>query len=278
MCRLIKYSKKVILSLLIIGLPICVNGMPEAGISNIVTQLRDEYNAKIDECLKEIEVKIGSVIEDRECYEKRYAELKAEYASAYADLRDDYDKFTGRLGNWLTGIGIFVGLFGIILPIVVTIVQRKSIKVGLEELEHGKDRALSVLRKDCVKSLHLCLAQSILSIDATTQSSTLDLASLLCSIVMLFDDLLESAMKTQNEGLVKDEIDSFRHFFDRWSKPYNDERRQIWLSCENLLKSGFKMRKECVRRRAFVDLLGEQSDSFKWLEEFYNNFAAWKFA
>ncbi len=211
-------------------------------------------------------------------YDKRYENLQSQYETAYKNLRDDYDKFTDRLGNWLTVIGIFVALLGICVPVVATFLQWKNVKAGITALEQGKEKELSKLRRDSVRSLHMSLLQGVQSVDLGVKLSTLDMTTIMCSIIICFDDLLECAMRTNDENVVKDEVAAFRPFIDRWSNSKEPERINIWGKCVTLLKSAMKNRKNLSRRRAFVELLDENSETFKWLEGFYQKFAEWKFA
>ena len=249
----------------------------EGTLSNKVGQLSSEYEAKLKKRLGEVDVEIGDAVRDREFYAKRHAELKSEYASAYTNLRDDYDKFVGRLGYWLTLIGIFVALLGIGVPAVATFLQWKNIKAGIADLKHGKDAELSQLRRESVRSLHMCLLQSVKAVDMGTPTAPLDMINVICSIIICFDDLLECAMRTKDEGIVKDEVGAFRPFLERWSNSDMTERRNIWAECVKLLRSAIKNRKDMSRRKEFAELLGENSETFKWLENFYGRFAEWKF-
>ena len=246
-------------------------------VSNCIEAISNKYESKLKRRLGEIDVEIGDAVRDREFYAKRYAELKSEYASAYTNLRDDYDKFVGRLGYWLTLIGIFVALLGIGVPAVATFLQWKNIKAGIADLKHGKDAELSQLRRESVRSLHMCLLQSVKAVDMGTPTAPLDMINVICSIIICFDDLLECAMRTKDEGIVKDEVGAFRPFLERWSNSDMTERRNIWAECVKLLRSAIKSRKDMSRRKEFAELLGENSETFKWLENFYGRFAEWKF-
>lgn len=250
----------------------------EGIVSNRVETMVREYDSKMKKRLGEIDVEIGDAVRDREFYSKRYAELKSEYTSAYANLRDDYDKFVGRLGHWLTVIGIIVALISIGVPAVATFVQWKNIKAGISDLKQEKDKELSKLRQDCVRALHMSLSQGVLNVDTGVPLSTLDKANVIYSIVICFDDLLECAMRTKDGNMVKDEVAAFRPFLSRWSDSDIPERIYIWKESEKLLKAAMKSRMNLSRRGDFVELLRGDSDTFKWLETFYSKFADWKFA
>ena len=250
----------------------------EGTLSNKVGQLSSEYESRLKKQLGGIDAEIGDAVRDREFYAKRYAELKSEYASAYTNLRDDYDKFVGRLGNWLTGIGIFVALLGIFVPAIATFVQWRNIKAGIADLKQGKDEELSKLRKDGIRALHMSLLQGVQRVDVGVPVTTIDKANVICSMVICFDDLLECAMRTKDGNTVKDEIAAFQPFLSRWSCSDIAERIKIWKESEMLLKAAMKSRTGLSRREDFAKLLGENSETFKWLESFYRKFAAWKFA
>lgn len=250
----------------------------EGTLSKKVEQLSSEYELRLKHQLAEIDSEIGDAVRDRDFYAKRYAELKAEYSDAYKNLRDDYDKFVGQLGHWLVVIGIFVALLGIVVPAVATFVQWKNIKTGINDLKQGKDRELSKLRRDSVRAMHMSLLHGVQSIDTGVSLPTIDRANVICSMVICFDDLLECAMRTKDGNMVKDEIDAFQPFLSRWSNSDIPERVDVWTKSEKLLKTAMKNRMGLSRRGDFVELLGSDSKTFKWLEEFYGKFAEWKFA
>ena len=250
----------------------------ESFVSNYLVTITGEYESRLKTRVDKIDEEIGDAVKDKEFYSKRYAELKAEYADAYKNLRDDYDKFVGKLEIWLTVIGILVALIGIFVPAFATFAQWKNIKAGLTDLKQGKDKELSNLRKDGVRALHMSLLQGVQNIDAGVPLSTIDKANVIYSMVICFDDLLECAMRTKDCNMVKDEVAAFRPFLSRWSDSNIAERIDIWAKSEMLLKAAMKGRTGLSRREAFVELLGENSETFKWLEAFYRKFAAWKFA
>lgn len=237
-----------------------------------VARVSDRMNI---ECARQIGV-ISDKYESE--FDRQSGDLKSQYEVAYKNLRDDYDKFTDRLGNWLTVIGIFVALLGVGVPVIATFVQWKNIRDGIAAIEQGKEKELSILRKDSVKLLHMSLQQNVQSIDMGVKLSDLDMAAIICSLILCFDDLLECAMRTKDESVVKDEVAAFRPFLNRWTSSDVAEIVNIWAKCKTLLKSAMNNKKNSSRRKAFAELLGENSETFKWLEGFYRKFAEWKFA
>lgn len=255
----------------------------ECFVSNRVVTITGEYESRLKTRLDKFDEEIGDAVKDKEFYSKRYAELKA----AEDRFMCHVNMFWMAMAIVVAIVGVFATWFGICKPQK----NEKLIKIEwgktqkeLKELNcqvlrniDELNKANTELRKDSVKSLHMCLLQCIQAIDigVSSSSSSLDMANFICSIVICFDDLLECAMRTKDEGVVKDEVAAFRPFLERWHKSDILERQDIWKKSICLLKEAMLRRTNLSRRKDFIELLGE-TEIFKWLEDFYKEFAEWK--
>ena len=101
---------------------------------------------------------------------------------------------------------------------------------------------------------------------------------LLSPIVYGFHQLIECAMRTNDERLVKDKINEYKRFIDRWQHPEMPQRASVWKAVAGSIRKAVIKDRNSMMRCDYAKVLGEGSDSFKWLEQFYADFAEWKFA
>lgn len=242
-----------------------------------VARVSDRLNI---ECARQIGV-VSDKYESE--FDRQSGDLKCQYEVAYKNLRDDYDKFTDRLGNWLTGIGIFVALFGVVLPIVMTIIEHCKTRamlrwardrIGREIVvaRNSQDCAMQIIRKDGVEALHMCLAQGIVWYDLMDKNdqNKNDVAMSLMSILLCFYKIIEASMRTNDEALVRREIQGFRKFADRWST--NDDTYPLKLQIWNIAVGNMKNAAQGDYQRGdYAKMLGENSDEFNWLMQFLDS-------
>lgn len=236
------------------------------------------------ECAKQIGV-VSDKYESE--FDRQSGDLKSQYEVAYKNLRDDYDKFTDRLGNWLTVIGIFVALLGVALPIVVVFFQYKSYERDLDKLrnEMHQDRIKEMrqLYKDCVAAQKMMLSKYVLWFDnklmaGATPANVQFLAFSLSSIMLGFHQLMECAMRSRDERLVKEQIGAFKCFFDKVRQHPDQRVKNMWSSASAGLKTVVVKKDDESIRGDYESVLKVGSESFEWLESFYKDFASWKFA
>lgn len=225
---------------------------------------------------KDGESKINAVVTERGFYEARYTELKAAH-----------DRFMGQLGNWLTVIGILVAIFGVTMPIIVSFHQHKSFDRELNKLrnEMKQDRTneMRLVNKDCVAAQKMMLSKYVLWFDnklsvGATPANVQYLTHSLTSIMLGFHQLMECAMRSHDERIVKEQIGAFKGFFDKVRQHTDPRVKNMWTSASDGLKSVVVKKNDESVRGDYESVLKVGSESFKWLELFYKDFADWKFA
>lgn len=229
-------------------------------ISNSITTSAANVLAAIKE---DGESKINAVITERGFYEARYTDLKAAH-----------DRFMGQLSIWLAVIGVLVAIFGVTMPIVVSFHQHKSFDRELNKLrnEMKQDRIdeMRQLYKDCVVAQKMMLSKYVLWFDnklmaGATPANVQFLTYSLSSIMLGFHQLMECAMRSRDERLVKEQIGAFKGIFDK-VRQHNDPRvKNMWSSASAGLKTVIVKKDDEAMRGDYESVLKVGSESFEWL-------------
>ena len=254
----------------------------ETVLSNEVAYLSRSYNARLETELSEIDKQIGAAVIDREFYSKRYAELEKTHG-----------RFVNRMQFWLTVVCLVVTVLGIAIPIALVLLQRKSfereselikksILFDINVITSSMESRFVSLQKDSLSGLGLTLSNSIAQFDMmlakrNLSEETLNLAFMLSPIVFGVHQLIECAMRTGDERIVKETIGAYRKFIDRWQSSDDPTRKIIWKSVADGISKAIVKDRESMMRSDYVKVLGNNTDSLRWLEHFYEDLAGWKF-
>lgn len=142
----------------------------------------------------------------------------------------------------------------------------------------AKKREIDLLRRDSLKALHMLVSENFAIVDLLGNGTTVDKTVLLSSAIVGIHELLECAMRTRDAKCVAAEIAAVRPFVGRWTKPDDGAPKKIWDSACRCVKSAITESEDACRRIDYDQVLNCDSENFKWLEEFYKNFANWKLA
>ena len=250
---------------------------------------QNERLQKLEMSLSRLDEVVDSRVDGR-C-EKKLGDLKrladGFYEARYRELKEAHDRFMDQLDKWLMVIGILVTLVGVALPIVVVFFQYKSYERDLNKLrnEMHQDRIKEMrqLYKDCVAAQKMMLSKYVLWFDnklmaGATPANVQFLTYSLSSIMLGFHQLMECAMRSRDERLVKEQIGAFKGIFDK-VRQHNDPRvKNMWSSASAGLKTVIVKKDDEAMRGDYESVLKVGSESFEWLESFYKDFASWKFA
>lgn len=225
------------------------------------------------------ESKINAVVTEKGFYEKRYEELKA-----------GHDQFLAWLSVCMIAVGFLVTIFGVVMPIVVSFHQYKSYENDLnrlhkeitaerEEAERGLQDEVSKVRGQNFVALHYSVAENVCRMSTMSlKEGELGNATLfLGGVILGVHYVIESAMRVGKKDLVIKAIDSFEDFVKRWRE--GDElHRRVWTSALKGLHTAVTNDEMALTKKDYVKILGNDTKYLGWLEEFYKNFAEWKFA
>ena len=252
-------------------------------LSNHFADITCEYESRLKEQLGKIDEEIGDAVKDKEFYSKRYAELERLH-----------EQFVGRMQFWLTLVCLVVTVLGVVLPLASMILQRKSfereaeivkkaILIEVNEARKSMETRFLAVQKDSLCGLDLVLSHSIEQFDLMLpdmkpEDGLTKVVFLLMPIIFGFHQLMECAMRTQDERVVKDKISEYRRFIDSWQNPEIPQRAGVWKCIVEGIRESVIKDRGSMMRCDYARVLGEGSDSFKWLEKFYKDFAEWKFA
>ena len=205
-------------------------------------------------------------------YEKRYEELKA-----------THNRFMGVVEVCL----VVFTLFGGVLPIVATMMQHRNFdnaigvakeKIGVE-FETKIKEAIFQAQIGSISAMEVVVAQAIERMAGhamKTPEEQMHCVFNLATIMQTLHFIFEIAMRTHRANVIDDEIKKYRAFVSRWVEG-DAPRPNIWHRAEALMKGSVSRVDGEATRRDYVELLGEKSDSFSWLKNFYARIAPWKF-
>lgn len=203
--------------------------------------------------------------------------LKAEFREFKQDLQYEQDWFLGKLNLSLVVIAIAVALIGIVFPVMNVKWQKDKFQYELNSLRKGNTEELAKLRADILGAIHLCLSENITALNAMANTSELDEAMILTSVILCFDDLIEAAARTNDGELLEREVKAFQPFLERWSNSEIQQRIKVWNVAKGMIAKGMRKKKREMSRSDFVRLLGDNSEVFDWLKNLYASFAEWRF-
>ena len=206
-------------------------------------------------------------------YEKRYEELKA-----------THNRFMGVVEVCL----VVFTLFGGVLPIVATVMQHRNfdkvigVAKGKFSLEFGAriEAVLQETRMRNITALSITISQAIMMVDAQPIKSKAEQFQCeigLSVIIQTLHLIFESAMQTKRAQVIISEIEKYRDFISRWKEGEPPLRHEVWRKAEDMMKSSVSRDASAVTRKDYAELLGEHSEAFLWLKNFYEQIAPWKF-
>lgn len=257
------------------------------------------YQSKQDGRLRQLESslsRIDEVVHSRveERCEKKIGDLKkladGFYEVRYTELKAAHDRFMTWLSVCMIAVGFLVTIFGVVMPIVVSFHQHKSYENELknlhkeitaerEDAERALKNEVSKVREQNFVALHYSVAENACRMSTMSlKEGELGNATLFFGGVILgVHYVIESAMRVGKKDLVIKAIDSFEDFVKRWRE--GDElHRRVWTSALTGLHTTVTNDEMALTKKDYVKLLGNDTKYFVWLEEFYKDFAAWKFA
>ena len=257
------------------------------------------YQSKQDERLRQLESslsRLDEVVELRieERCEKKIGDLKklvdGFYEVRYTGLKEDHDRFMTWLSVCMIAVGFLVTIFGVVMPIVVSFHQHKSYENELknlhkeitaerEDAERALKNEVSKVREQNFVALHYSVAENACRMSTMSlKEGELGNATLfLGGVILGVHYVIESAMRVGKKDLVIKAIDSFEDFVKRWRE--GDElHRRVWTSALTGLHTAVTNDEMALTKKDYVKILGNDTKYLGWLEEFYKNFAEWKFA
>lgn len=246
----------------------------EASTTNVVQVVTENADLNQVSDYEKLAERLDKVSEKAESYyEKRYEELKATHAW-----------FMGAVGICLA---VFT-LLGVLLPFAVAILQHRNfdnaIGVAKEKfgLEFGSriEGVLQETRMRNITALSITISQAIMMVDAQPIKSKAEQFQCeigLSVIIQTLHLIFESAMQTKRAQVIISEIEKYRDFISRWKEGEPPLRHEVWRKAEDMMKSSVSRDASAVTRKDYAELLGEHSEAFLWLKNFYEQIAPWKF-
>lgn len=230
----------------------------------------------LEKTIKDGERKIDETITEKGFYEARYRELNVAH-----------DRFMNWLSICMIAVGFLVTVFGVVMPIVVSFHQHKSydreLNILRDEMRQDRIKEMRLIYKDCVAAQKMMLSKYVLWFDnklmaGVTPANVQFLTYSLSSIMLGFHQLMECAMRSRDERLVKEQIGAFKGIFDKVRQHTDPRVTNMWSSASAGLKAVVVKKDDEAIRGDYEAVLKVGSESFGWLESFYKNFASWKFA
>ena len=219
-----------------------------------------------------------------------------------------YEALDRELTSWLTVLAIAGALFGLIAPLIGYLLQqhslkeeRKNLREEIKDKENNLSEKLSEVNKrigeiksdadekilhinerskksevHIIRSVEFPIVVQINEVRlAQGQNQSID-SIVVANIVIGFDYLLESLIHWDNDvAIVRAKIIEWISIMDAMWRKLKTEQREMVCA---LLRKYFKPSSEFGLRDDFVRILRADSTEFKWLEEFFEPFAPWKFS
>ena len=211
--------------------------------------------------------------------------LNLESKSQDESIIKAYDSLCNELSSWMSIMGIFSVVFGLLIPIGSYLLQRNSIIEEKREIERkNKEDIIKVKRKIEEKTesilrpmwrflaaqYHWNLMKAAKEIKIVNdEGSQIDAAN----FIIGFDHFINCVCKSANVIMMYETVDSFRPTIDKIRK-----RQEFWMSVKGRLKSKISCdNRNFVKGSEIERIIGCNSERFIWLKGFYNEIIPWKF-
>jgi len=208
------------------------------------------------------------------------------YEKRYATLNESHDKFMVFISICLS---VFT-LFGVVLPIVVSLLQHGAFEREIAQVKNGVEQSLAAkiegavdgLQKNGLEAMEMTVSHAIQQFDIELPKLDLkdgvaQLDFRLIPIVHGLHLVFDSAMRTKRVSEVRRVIRKYDPFVKRWTESGDERRRQAWHRVEEGMKKAVLNCGVVVVERDYENLLGRDSSEYDWLKRFYSVMAPWKF-
>ena len=210
-----------------------------------------------------------------------------------------YEELDRELTSWLTVLTIAGALFGLIAPLIGYLLQQHNLKNERENLRadikekvalyystlkididakiKDVDKRIGQGQTSIIRSEEFPLVAKVRQVILMQQHPVTPIDPIdIANIIIGFDYLLESLVRWSEDAvIIRAKMHDWINNIDMvWREIPVEQREKVW----KLLRGCFKPSSTFATRDDFLKILRDDSDDFKWLEDFFWPFAPWKFS
>ena len=232
----------------------------------------------------------------------------AAYRAAEEDLRNE-------LNVWFSIAGLFGVVFGLLVPVGSYLLQRQSLRDERElmqkELERAKaenEKQVESVRTECEKALEANVAKMNSQIKAATADFNTELSersrpmwnflgsnfdrflvedmksillngknvdwAIVANFIIEFDLCLDCLARAKMPQRIREVVQHFGSPIVQFGKMHPN----VWNVAMQGLRQKMRPSDEFLDGKEYKNVLGCDGETYHWLEDFYAQFAPWKFA
>lgn len=227
-----------------------------------------------------------------------------------------YETLDREFTSWLTVLGLFAGVFGLIVPLASYLLQHHTLNTEREQIIKGcQERMMVYVAKTsnkmnrlkyeseeqfksvsnrlegrtgevngelvrcqtiAIRSLEFPLTMRINQMIIAQRSGKISDTIDIVNIIIGFDYLLEGLVRwSEDVVIVREKIHDWINKINAiWCEMTAEQREKVW----ELLRTCFRPLREFAVRNDYLKILRVDSEEFKWLANFFEPFAPWKFS
>lgn len=206
-----------------------------------------------------------------------------------------YDSLSNELSSWMSIMGIFSVVFGLLVPIGSYLLQHKSLRDEREELKKQMDdrvdRKITEREKEVINRVEKAIKPTWRFLGASFQhivfgeankmlqsirSKEFDDTGKVVNVVnffISFDIYLDCMVRTGDATAVITACKEFKPYFENFRS-----NEKMWDNFISLYRNGLQKSDDFVSGKEFAKLIGRDNEYYKWLKKLYNEVIPWKFS
>lgn len=206
-----------------------------------------------------------------------------------------YDSLSNELSSWMSIMGIFSVVFGLLVPIGSYLLQHKSLRDEREELKKEMDdrvdRKITEREKEVINRVEKAIKPTWRFLGASFQhivfgeankmlqsirSKEFDDTGKVVSVVnffISFDIYLDCMVRAGDATAVITACKEFKPYFENFRS-----NEKMWDNFISLYRNGLQKCDDFVSGSAFAKLIGKDNEWYQWLKGLYNEIIPWKFS
>lgn len=198
-----------------------------------------------------------------------------------------YDSLSNELSSWMSIMGIFSVVFGLLIPIGSYLLQHKSILEEKKAIERKNREEIFKTKQKIERKIERELRPTWLFLAAQYQWNLIrDAESIktengndsyvisVGNFIIGFDHFINCICKSGNKAMMYETIAKFKPLIERFRK---DE--VLWLSVKRCLKNRFHPDNENFVKGLEISRMFEGNNgTYIWLKGLYDEIIPWKFS